>query len=153
MFGFLSHNRSVRPRRTIWAFVLLALLASVVAPGAAAFWHCEGRVCGTTASACCCLSPEDGQDANCLRAAASPVSTACASQCGCVLVVQDASPATLRSAGTSFGSLYAPPFVLPAALTVDLPTSSLVTRVIETRGPPLLRLPLATPSLRAPPVS
>lgn len=154
MSGILSHNKGVRLRRTIWGVTLLALFAFGFAPRAVANWQCEGRTCGTTVWACCCALPDNARDENCGRPGGRrPSEGACASECGCILVVQAVCRATAARIGGSCVSLIVPSFVAPASPAVELPEQTVVARLAQSRGPPPVRISFVIPSLRAPPAA
>lgn len=148
----------------------LFVLASIVCPGAASAWECEGRVCAVASIAdggCCCISPDGTRDAKCAASAASgdraPAAAAgggigCADGCGCVQVITDCADhdgVKVPDAGA------APPFplfaILPAAPVVayDVPVRRAgVAFPVDTRGPPGARAASVLPhGLRAPPAT
>lgn len=150
-----GHNTAVRRFRCFWLLALLAVLYTTLAPQALASWACEGRTCGTSFWACCCIGPETAQDGNCRSEVSIPdgeASAACPAECNCVLTVTSAhSPRPSTPAHELLPVFVAALLPLGSPVLDPLPTEALV-QAIETRGPPIPVLCLATPVLRGPPV-
>lgn len=131
----------------------LALLTTLLSPGTATVWYCDGRICSTGAE-CCCLSLKGQQDAQCQnRASAESKNSLCSASCRCKLRFASEAP---RSATLSTSYIYSPHFSIlsvPTAPFVAAPATEIVFGCIETRGPPRSPLLFRTLSLRAPPIA
>ncbi|HZP84946.1 MAG TPA: hypothetical protein VFB21_25135 [Chthonomonadaceae bacterium] len=132
---------------------VMALISCLFLSQQAVAWYCEGRLC-STALGCCCATPVSGsRDSQC---ASSPhedrAVSACPAGCNCVRVVAARTPAAIRQPASAHPPVVAQVPLLPS-LFVAPPCTTTVTHTVETRGPPLLSVTLATPSLRAPPAA
>jgi hypothetical protein len=137
-------------RRNLAHILCLALVLSLVTPGAAAVgaWFCEGRACGPTRWSCCCEGPAEGRDSGCETPAPPETTGACAASCECVWI------GTVTDAQVNHAAAQAPLPNPAPPLGVALwlpPTPEAARSSFEPRGPPIRRPYLCTPSLRAPP--
>jgi hypothetical protein len=148
---------------TIWHLAFLAVMLSVFAPRAGAFWQCEGRACGVVAWACCCVQPTDDHSLDCgpsplqaqahlMSAAHSEETSFCVADCHCTQVIQNLVQ-PLRRTSFAFSLPITTVAVLPAIAVWDAPRTSAAARPIESRGPPTSAFHFVSPSLRAPPVA
>lgn len=148
----------MRVLRTIWLLGVLALLFSAVAPEALASWQCEGRACGISMWACCCIGPAGARDQQCasLQSAGNSLAergagvSACPSNCKCEMITR--SVESIRPAITvSLSAPYHCPALPVAPVSLGQVPTQRLAHSIESRGPPLPLLCLSTPVLRGPP--
>jgi hypothetical protein len=149
----VSHNNGVSRTRTIRFLALVALLCSLLTASADAVWRCEGRICGTNPWFCCCAAPTAARDGNCALSGGDAASaSACEGGCQCVLTIRAEERAVAaRAPGVPMPVCY--PLLIPGTRVDVTPRSGQLAHTIETRGPPIAPLTLASPSLRAPPVA
>jgi hypothetical protein len=140
---------------------VLALLSCLLPSfGAGMAWFCEGRQCGVSLWACCCTSSDGLRDSNCgttthnedRSAAKQAASSACPSECNCVMVSAETPAAFVASSPVQL----LPPVALlplPTLLYFVSPVEEPLLHGRETRGPPRPPLLFAVTSLRAPPIA
>src|SRR5262249_28716395 len=139
--------------------VVLAFLAYLMSPVGGA-WYCDGRQCGASFWACCCLSSSARRDPNCSRAvhvekrpSSKKIGTStCPAGCNCIMIVSAESSSIPRA---SLPFMFPPPALLPLPVPahMDPVNEQPVHSGMETRGPPSASALLVTPSLRAPPIA
>lgn len=143
----------MRSTRILNLPAVMALISCLFLSQQAVAWYCEGRLC-STALGCCCATPVSGsRDAQCVSSSHDDrAASACPAGCNCVRVVTARTPAVIRESASAHPPVVAlvpllqPAFVAPPSITT-------VAHAVETRGPPLISVTLARPSLRAPPAA
>ena len=140
-------------RRSATGILALVILFLSLTGAATGVWICEGRPCGTALWTCCCSAPAGSRDARCGKPTDTGESALCRAECGCVMVIASATPATGAAATVSptfpVAALIPAPMALPVAPALAEP----VAYSVETRGPPRPSAARPHPSLRAPPLA
>jgi hypothetical protein len=147
------------------ALALLLIVLLGIAPTSSAMWQCEGRICGVSAWACCCLLPKAAntneipcdeqaitRTAHLQTAAHQAEVGPCTVDCHCTMMVRDRG-AALHPSPHNFIAPIIQIAVLPPAFELQAPVRISASRPLPSRGPPPTSSLYASPSLRAPPVA
>ncbi|RYG43077.1 hypothetical protein EON79_17680 [bacterium] len=136
-------------RRLFTILTVLAMVASVLGRVGVA-WTCEGRVCSSNATDCCCAPGGVVRDKACPKA--SLVAADCTGGCGCQAVVTHAPDALRHHAFTAIAEDILPPIV---PQMFEAPTFvALETPQVRAIPPPdglAYRVGFECAALRAPP--
>jgi len=140
--------------RTLRILAVILLLCGMIKPSFAAAWMCEGKVCSSTASQCCCQVKQAGGSAvcSCEHDNAASIGKSHGSACHCQFSLR-ASHTPYTPPGNRAFVLSNSDILVPIGITPVFMTQPVVEYGIEARGPPCLPASISHPSLRAPPAA